>query len=227
MGAIAGSVLGGLAVIGLAFAFLLWRRLRSKPNETGHFGEDDPGLHRSFYNTSSSGLPVSVPPAQSGNTVTQYEPQQQQSTYEYSPYLPSGSSAPILDSGPDSDVGLLSGVPETVKHTYSNNVQTVLSPGSSVNLTSMPSGALSNHAGSQTGGDTSVSPTAGDSRFTDEQADFINTLHANQIPAFAIARVMGRMLSGAPPSAMRGQDWMVESGVENLAPPSYEQHTRP
>ncbi|KZP27897.1 hypothetical protein FIBSPDRAFT_1039890 [Athelia psychrophila] len=198
VGPIVGGVIGGLVVIGLALAFFLWRRSHSKPNDTGRFEEDEHAVPQTVYNSPSSGLPVSFPQAQNASSVTSSQAPTTSATY--TPYSPSRAQGD-------------SSVPPTAKH-LDNTSLTVLSPEG----TSPRSPA---HAWPNYGGD-----TGGAAELTDEQVEFINTLQQHNIPAHAVARVMERMLAGAPPSAMRGQDWMAESGVERLAPPSYEQHGR-
>lgn len=48
---------------------------------------------------------------------------------------------------------------------------------------------------------------------TDDQADFVNSLYANNVPAGAIARVIERM--------MAGERHPVVDGYDSLPPPSY------
>ena len=48
---------------------------------------------------------------------------------------------------------------------------------------------------------------------TDDQADFVNNLYANNVPAGAIARVIERMIAGEPQP--------VVDGYDSLPPPSY------
>jgi len=52
---------------------------------------------------------------------------------------------------------------------------------------------------------------------TDDQADFVNSLYANSVPAGAIARVIERMIAGEPQPAVDDHDF--------LAPPSYHHCT--
>ncbi|KAF9232913.1 hypothetical protein BU15DRAFT_80693 [Melanogaster broomeanus] len=69
---------------------------------------------------------------------------------------------------------------------------------------------------------------------TDDQADFVNSLHANNVPAAAIARVMERMMAGeqrpaiegyaaAGGSLQPGHDHSHDS--ESAPPPSYDHVT--
>ncbi|KAF9232912.1 hypothetical protein BU15DRAFT_80690 [Melanogaster broomeanus] len=69
---------------------------------------------------------------------------------------------------------------------------------------------------------------------TDDQADFVNSLHANHVPAAAIARVMERMMAGerrpaiegyaaAGGSLQPGHDHSHDS--ESAPPPSYDHVT--
>lgn len=167
------------------------------------------GLPQAFYNSPSSGLPVSVVPFRSDSTP--YSP------FETTPRPFSATAATSRDAG--STISLASGGPPTAsKRIYAG---TVLTPDGS---STMSPGAALSDAGSGSGSGSGAGGGAGG--LTDEQADFVNSLHANNIPAAAIARVMERMLAGAAPSSMRGQDWMVDSGVESLAPPSYDHHQR-
>ncbi|KAF7974525.1 hypothetical protein HWV62_11986 [Athelia sp. TMB] len=213
VGAIAGGVVGGLAVIGLALVLFLWRRSRMRPDNTSHSGEKDYRPPQSHQNNLRSGLPISVPPNEDPSTAPYIQLQEEQSTY--SPYSPSRASAQMPQDRFEPSSAILSGGLPIEKHT-SYNPETVLSPeGASMRL---PVGVQSASHGASLA---QAGFTAGPARLSDEQADFINTLHRNNIPADAISRVMERMLGGALPSAMRGQDWMAESGVEDLAPPSY------
>ncbi|KAH7928210.1 hypothetical protein BV22DRAFT_1005339 [Leucogyrophana mollusca] len=56
---------------------------------------------------------------------------------------------------------------------------------------------------------------------TDEQADFINDLHMNNMPSSAIARVMGRMLARQE-SGVAGGDRRLSGISIGTAPPGYE-----
>lgn len=53
---------------------------------------------------------------------------------------------------------------------------------------------------------------------TDDQADFVNNLYTNNVPAAAIARVIERM--------MAGERQPVVDGYDSLPPPSYYHGTR-
>lgn len=147
--------------------------------------------------------------------TTQSDSQQQEMIYH--PYSPMSTDAPHMQgSEPNHSSVLLSGGVLGEKGASG----TVLGPDGMLRRSLM--GASANHGGSSD--IMGILPTGGVPRLTDDQADFINTLHVNHVPASAVARVMERMLAGAPPSAMRGQDWMTDSGVEDLAPPVYEEH---
>lgn len=57
---------------------------------------------------------------------------------------------------------------------------------------------------------------------TDEQVDFVNSLHRRNIPASAIARIMERMLNGGDTDVAGGVEGM-DVGMDQ-APPSYDFH---
>jgi len=59
-------------------------------------------------------------------------------------------------------------------------------------------------------------------QLTDEQADFVNNLHRNNVPASAIARVMERMMGGGGSEAV--EDGPLNDNMESQGPPSYDFH---
>jgi len=59
-------------------------------------------------------------------------------------------------------------------------------------------------------------------QLTDEQADFVNNLHWNNVPASAIARVMERMMGGGGSEAV--EDGPLNDNMESQGPPSYDFH---
>lgn len=200
-----GGVVGGVVIIGLALAALLWYRRRSRSQPTSRFDERvaADGLSQAFYNSPSSELPISIVPLHA-DEISSSPPETTPQPFSATPATKEAGSAISLVSG---------GLP-TSKHIYT---ETVLTPDG---LLIMSPGTVRSDAGSGS------APSASAVGLTDEQADFVNSLHVNNVPPAAIARVMNRMLAGAAPSSMRGQDWMVDSGVERLAPPSYDQYSR-
>ncbi|KAF9232916.1 hypothetical protein BU15DRAFT_54534, partial [Melanogaster broomeanus] len=66
---------------------------------------------------------------------------------------------------------------------------------------------------------------------TDDQADFVNSLHANNVPATAIARVIERMMAGERRPTMEGMLQLgdpctpsTDHGLDSAAPPHGYDH---
>lgn len=213
--AIVGGVIGGIALLVAGVLAFLWiRRRRGHPPEMIDLCSDSasPPPHSAYLSTGTAETcdPYSGydPPTNGGLTPSR--------STEFSPLIalaPSRLGSSAVQHAPN--------VPSAG--------QDILIPFMTSPTTSDSSGTLGKPR-PELSNDAANAPSPSSSRqdtsplLTDEQADFINSLHRNNVPAAAIARVVERMLvdQHAGIREWERETRLAQTNTMTTAPPSYD-----
>ncbi|KAI9569014.1 hypothetical protein HD554DRAFT_2094678 [Boletus coccyginus] len=222
IGAIVGGVVGGIALVATGlFAFLWIRRRRGHPPEMIdlHAGSSFPPPHtvNLFTDTTETWDPYNgYNPSMNGDLTTSYSTK---------------SSRLIPPVHSRFDLPAVQRTQTTLSTSQDILTPFTASPSSDSRVTRGKTGSeLSNDAAYTPSSPPQVAHSPSTPRqdtpplLTDEQADFINSLHRNNVPAAAIARVMERMLVDQHAGI---QEWKRETKLARTnttmtAPPSYD-----
>jgi hypothetical protein len=221
IGTIVGGVIAAVAlIVATVLAFLWIRRRRRHPPEAVELYSDcssPPFTPHTAYNplfTDAAGTydPYAGHNPPTNNTARNNPiPSPSTELSPFVPLVPNRLDSPAVQRTPSMDEDILT--PFTTTSNTSN------SSGTHSKTRGVQSNDPANAPSSQPQIGRDTSPL-----LTDEQADFINSLHHNNVPAAAIARVMERMLVDryAGIREWERETRLARTNTMTTAPPSYD-----